>query len=153
MKNPADLDESTGPSLEVERRARQPHCNSTASDNPRRPDQLRRIALSSGGAAIIAAWPTARRAIVVASSFAAPRNDATVNALPDPLLSERILQAIRQCEGKPAWYDIAISIGADTVEGRSECLNALRLLEKSGVVRSETSNGAIRFWIVARASG
>ena len=75
-----------------------------------------------------------------------------MNDFPDPLLSEKILQEIRQCEGKPAWCDIAISIGAVTAEGRYECLNALRLLEKSGIVRSEASNGAIRFWIVAGAT-
>jgi hypothetical protein len=37
-----------------------------------------------------------------------------VNDLPDPLLSEKILQESHQCEGKPAWYDIAASIGAVT---------------------------------------
>jgi hypothetical protein len=82
-----------------------------------------------------------------------PCKAAAVNDHADPMLSERILQAIGQCEGKPAWYDIAILIGADTAERRYECLNALRLLEKSGIVRSEASNGAIRFWIVAKATG
>jgi hypothetical protein len=73
--------------------------------------------------------------------------DAMMNDQPDPLVSAKILETLHRREGKPAWYEIATSIGAFAVGQHYECLNALRLLGQAGILRSEASDGAIRFWI------
>jgi hypothetical protein len=71
-----------------------------------------------------------------------------MNNGPDTLLSERILLTIHQHDRRFGHFEIADAISAVTVEERYQCLNNLRLLEKSWLIRSKTSDGAVRFWIV-----
>jgi hypothetical protein len=72
---------------------------------------------------------------------------------PDPRLSERVLETLRQHGGKLPWRDLADALGIVAEDDRYEFLYNLRMIEQSGIVRSEASDGAIRFWIVKKASG
>ena len=55
---------------------------------------------------------------------------------------------IRQQDGQLGWHEIAIAVGAATVDERSRVLVDLGQLEHSGVVRREESAGRARYWIV-----
>jgi hypothetical protein len=72
---------------------------------------------------------------------------------PNAVLSAKILETLRQRDGKVAWRDIADALGIVAEHARYDLLYNLRVLEQSGLVRSEASDGAIRFWIVKKASG
>jgi Fe2+ or Zn2+ uptake regulation protein len=67
-------------------------------------------------------------------------------------MRKRILDLIRQSDGRLGWYEIARSLGADELAERGEVFFELRALEKLGAIHREVADGAVRFSIVARAS-
>ena len=63
-------------------------------------------------------------------------------------VGEKILAVIRQQDGRLGWHEIAIAVGAATVEERSRVFADLEQLEHSRVVRREERAGRARYWIV-----
>jgi hypothetical protein len=63
-------------------------------------------------------------------------------------INEEILAEIGQHDGLLGWHEIAIAIGAATVEERSRVFTDLVQLEYSGIVRREQITGRVRYWIV-----
>jgi hypothetical protein len=63
-------------------------------------------------------------------------------------IKEEILAEISQHDGLLGWHEIAIAVGAATVEERSRVFTDLVQLENSGVVRREQRAGRVRYWIV-----
>jgi hypothetical protein len=63
-------------------------------------------------------------------------------------INEEILAEISQHDGLLGWHEIAIAVGAATVEERSRVFTDLVQLEYSGVVRREQRAGRARYWIV-----
>ena len=68
------------------------------------------------------------------------------------LVNDRILAEISQHDGQLGWHEIAIAVGAATVEERSRVFADLVRLEDSGGVRSEQRAGRVRYWIVGTPS-
>jgi hypothetical protein len=64
------------------------------------------------------------------------------------LVNERILAEIIQHDGQLGWHEIAIAVGAATVEQRSRVFADLVRLEHSGGVWREERSGRARYWIV-----
>ncbi len=67
---------------------------------------------------------------------------------PANLVNEKILAEISQHDGLLGWHEIAIAVGAVTVEERSRVFTDLVQLEYSGIVRREQITGSVRYWIV-----
>ena len=71
-----------------------------------------------------------------------------MNKEPLQPISDRILDLIRQNDGRLGWQDIASLLGADELAERGEVFIELRALEKLGAIGRESSDGAVRFWII-----
>jgi hypothetical protein len=63
------------------------------------------------------------------------------------LANEKILAEIGQHDGQLGWHEIAIAVGAATVEERSRVFADLVQLEHSGGVWREERSGRVRYWI------
>ena len=70
-------------------------------------------------------------------------HDSRANPINDGILAE-----ISQHDGLLGWHEIAIGVGAVTVEERSRVFTDLVQLEYSGIVRREQISGRVRYWIV-----
>jgi hypothetical protein len=68
------------------------------------------------------------------------------------ILTRKILALIRRQNGQLGWHQIAIAVGAVTVEERSKVLADLGLLEYSGVIRREEIRGRSLYWVGGVAS-
>jgi len=73
-----------------------------------------------------------------------------VNDQLDAPLRNKVLDLIRENDGRLGWHGIARMLGADELAEQAEVFMELRALEKLGILRRETSDGAIRFWIVKK---
>jgi len=73
--------------------------------------------------------------------------DGGMDLSPSNLINERILAEISQHDGQLGWHEIAIAVGAATVEERSRVLVDLVQLEHSGGVWREERAGCVRYWI------
>jgi hypothetical protein len=67
---------------------------------------------------------------------------------PAKSINKVILAEISQHDGLLSWHEIAIAVGAVTVEERSSVFTDLVQLEYSGIVRREQRTGRARYWIV-----
>jgi hypothetical protein len=67
-------------------------------------------------------------------------HDSSANPINDEILAE-----ISQHDGLLGWHEIAIAVGAVTVEERSRVFTDLVQLEYSGIVRREQRTGRVRY--------
>ena len=65
--------------------------------------------------------------------------------------SEKILNLIRENDGRLGWHGIARMLGADELAEQGEVYMELRALEKLGAIRRESSDGVVRFLIMPKA--
>jgi hypothetical protein len=64
-------------------------------------------------------------------------------------ISKQLLQLIQENDGYLSLVEIISTLGINTAQHRSECLESLRMLEQAGAIRSESlTNCGVRYWIV-----
>ncbi len=61
---------------------------------------------------------------------------------------EKIVDLIRQQDGKLGWHEIAAEVGADTLAIRTHIFAEVRALEHRGIIRRQHGEGDSRYWIV-----